>query len=263
VLKRLLKLAISLVVRCCDVARASFLKLAGRKPAPICVVLYYHGIDAAERPRFARQLDQLLRHTRPLDAALREPLNGKPNYSVMTFDDGFISVVQNALPELEQRRIPATIFIPTGSLGGKPAWIHNPAARGFREQVVSVTELAALGRRERITIGSHSISHPNFLKIDGEQAERELRQSKADLEAVVGRPVTLFSFPHGACNERVTELAKAVGYQRVFTIAPHAESNPTDKFVVGRVAVDPGDWPLEFRLKLLGAYRWLAHGPHS
>ena len=30
------------------------------------------------------------------------------------------------------------------------------------------------------------------------------------------------------------------------------------EFVVGRVATDPGDWPIEFRLKLMGAYRWIA-----
>ncbi len=26
---------------------------------------------------------------------------------------------------------------------------------------------------------------------------------------------------------------------------------------MGRVRVDPTDWPLEFHLKLMGAYRWL------
>ena len=29
-----------------------------------------------------------------------------------------------------------------------------------------------------------------------------------------------------------------------------------DEFVVGRTKADPEDWPLEFCLKLCGAYRW-------
>jgi hypothetical protein len=29
------------------------------------------------------------------------------------------------------------------------------------------------------------------------------------------------------------------------------------EFVLGRISVEPTDWALEFRLKLLGAYRWL------
>lgn len=257
-LKRLIKLSVSLAVRACDVAGAAVLRLVGRRPAPRCVVLYYHGVQNAERAPFARQLDQLLRHTRPLRAETQEPLNGTPHYSVMTFDDAFVSVVENALPELEARGIPATIFVPTGSLGGKPAWIHNPAARGAREQVVSAAELADLGQRALVTIGSHSISHPNFLKIDTARAETELRESRATLEHILKKPVTLFSFPHGACDHHTHALARAAGYQRVFTIAPRAETDPGRAFVVGRVAVEPTDWPLEFHLKLLGAYRWMA-----
>ena len=29
------------------------------------------------------------------------------------------------------------------------------------------------------------------------------------------------------------------------------------EFVTGRIAVNPTDWELEFRLKILGAYQWL------
>jgi hypothetical protein len=31
------------------------------------------------------------------------------------------------------------------------------------------------------------------------------------------------------------------------------------EFVTGRVGVSPTDWPMEFRLKLAGAYRWLPY----
>jgi hypothetical protein len=32
-----------------------------------------------------------------------------------------------------------------------------------------------------------------------------------------------------------------------------------EEFLSGRVKAEPTDWPLEFRLKLLGAYRWLPY----
>jgi hypothetical protein len=32
-----------------------------------------------------------------------------------------------------------------------------------------------------------------------------------------------------------------------------------DEFVTGRIDVQPTDWQIEFRLKVLGAYRWLPH----
>jgi peptidoglycan/xylan/chitin deacetylase (PgdA/CDA1 family) len=254
-MKRIIKLAISILVRGWDVAGAALSRLAGKNAPRRRVILYYHGVDRSQREHFARQMDELVRLTQPISAHSQPVLNGKSHYCAVTFDDGFVSVLENALPELAQRRIPATIFVPTGSLGQRPSWIKG---RPCSEIVMSPSQLADLKKNELVTIGSHSITHPNFLAIDDVHAERELKQSKADLEAVVGRPVSLFSFPHGACNEPIIEMAKGAGYRRVFTIEPESSSPTTDQFVMGRVAAGPADWPAEFRLKLLGAYRWLS-----
>jgi peptidoglycan/xylan/chitin deacetylase (PgdA/CDA1 family) len=257
-MKRLLKLLMSLLVRGWDVGRTTALRMTGRRPSPTCVVLYYHGIGAGQRERFARQMNEVLRLTQPIHIGAELKPNGAERYCGITFDDGFVSVMENALPELETRRIPATLFVPTGNMGSRPAWITNPASPANHERVVSRAELAALKDRQLVTVGSHSVSHPNFVKLDEAQATVEFKQSKADLEAVLGRPVRLFSFPHGAYNQSLLELAREAGYERVLTIKPECISVPDANFVQGRVAVGPDDWPLEFRLKLLGAYRWLA-----
>jgi peptidoglycan/xylan/chitin deacetylase (PgdA/CDA1 family) len=257
-MKRLIKLAISLTVHGWDIGTASLMRLIGRKPAPTCVVLYYHGVDATQRERFARQMDEVLRLTNPIPADLQQPLNGERHYCAVTFDDGFVSVIENALPELEQRRIPATVFVPTGSLGKKPAWVKDPSSRAGREVVMTAAQVAALKKQPLVTVGSHSVSHPNYLNLDESQAAREFGESKAELESLLGRKVTLFSFPFGKCSERLVELARAVGYKRVFTIEPESGAAHTDRFVTGRVAVDPDNWSIEFYLKIVGAYRWAA-----
>lgn len=252
-IKRLIKLAISLLVRGWDVFGMALLRCVGRGSAPTCVVLYYHGIDATRRERFARQMDQVLRFSQPVPADALGPLNGKVHYCAVTFDDGFVSVVENALPELERRRIPATLFVPTGSLGEKPGWMKNSA-----ERVLPAGTLKALNENRLVTIGSHSVTHPDFTRLEQTEADRELRESRARLEAIIGHPVTLFSFPHGAYSPRSLELAQAAGYKRAFSIRPESVRAGGNGFVAGRVLADPDDWPLEFRLKLLGAYRWLA-----
>jgi peptidoglycan/xylan/chitin deacetylase (PgdA/CDA1 family) len=254
-MKRLLKLAISLLVRVCDIFVASALRFLGWCPRPGCVVIYYHAIDASQRPRFARQMDDLLRLAKPIPADLSDVPDFSAHYCAVTFDDGFVSVLENALPELELRNIPATFFIPTGSLGGSPTWVQA-ASPARLQRVLSAEQLAGLKDHRLLAIGSHSISHPNFLKLDVAQARFELQQSKAQLEAILGRKITLFSFPHGACDSQAVALARAAGYNRVFTINPSNAFTSADGFVLGRVLVDPADWPLEFRLKLLGAYRW-------
>ncbi|HEV2395325.1 MAG TPA: hypothetical protein VGS27_00100, partial [Candidatus Sulfotelmatobacter sp.] len=61
-------------------------------------------------------------------------------------------------------------------------------------------------------------------------------------------------------NQRLLDICRATGYRRVFTILPRLAFSSPQEFATGRVAVDPTDWPLEFRLKLLGAYQWLPYG---
>lgn len=254
-MKRLLKLAISLVVRAWDILVAFALRLVGRRTQPTCVVIYYHAIDSGQRARFARQMDDLVRLAKPVPAGLSSLPGSPAHYCAITFDDGFVSVIENALPELELRNIPATFFVPTGLLGGPPAWVKaNSPAR--HQRVLSAEQLASLKDHRLLAIGSHSISHPNFQELDPAQARHELEHSKAQLEAILGRKVGLFSFPHGECDAQAIALARAAGYDRVFTISPSNAFTGPDNFVIGRVLVDPADWPLEFRLKLLGAYRW-------
>ena len=51
-------------------------------------------------------------------------------------------------------------------------------------------------------------------------------------------------------NPRLVRECREAGYERVFTIAPSLGLREPDEFETGRVAVDPTDWPIEFRLKL-------------
>ena len=256
-MKRVVKLGVSIVVRFWDLTLALALRIIGRQARPSCVVLYYHAIDPDQRGRFAWQMDELLRLAKPVPASLATLPDAPGHYCAVTFDDGFVSVLENALPELEQRRIPATFFVPSGCLGRPPAWV-KPTAPAARQCVLSAERLASLKNHGLLAIGSHSISHPNFLKLDPAGARRELEQSKAELEAILGDKVSLFSFPHGACDSLTFELSRAAGYNRVFTINPCNALTGADDFVVGRVLADPSDWPVEFRLKVLGCYRWLA-----
>jgi peptidoglycan/xylan/chitin deacetylase (PgdA/CDA1 family) len=124
--------------------------------------------------------------------------------------------------------------------------------------VASAEVLRTVADQPLVRIGSHSVSHPDFTRIDDEQARDELTRSKATLEEILQREVTSFSFPHGAHTQRSLDLARECGYARVFTIDPVPTADAHDEFSVGRVRVEPQDWPIEFRLKALGAYRGMA-----
>ena len=233
--------------------------LLRRPPLRRGVVLYYHAVTRRHGDRFAWQMDELLKRAHPFIAGSPASMVGGRRNVAVTFDDGFTSVLENAVPELVKRNIPFTMFVPTGCLGMQPSWVQDPTHPSFRERVISAAELRSLVDQPLAALGSHSITHPDFLTIDGERARQELVQSKADLEHVTGRRVDLFSFPHGRYSSALLDAALHAGYQRVFTVEPTRIESDANAYALGRVAADPSDWPIEFRLKIAGAYRWRAY----
>ena len=60
----------------------------------------YHGVTSKERNKFARQMDELIRLSNPVFPDIKGPLISNHHYIAVTFNDGFQSVIENALPEL-------------------------------------------------------------------------------------------------------------------------------------------------------------------
>jgi len=249
--KRIIKLFGSLCVRAWDVIAAGFARLIGTALPGRCVVLYYHEVPARERQHFARQMDYLSRSATVLPADYSGDLEAGKFFAAVTFDDGFVSVLENALPELQRYKMPATIFVPSGYLGQQPGWIKKD-----KKEWVMTPEQLRVARKGGLTIGSHTVLHSRLDRLSREQAGCEMSVSKSELEKILEQPVELLSFPHGAYNGNILELAQSIGYRRVFGIKPKWIEGQMNGFFMDRVAVNPWDWDIEFRLKLKGAYRW-------
>jgi peptidoglycan/xylan/chitin deacetylase (PgdA/CDA1 family) len=244
---RLIKLLVSLMFYgTCSIC-AALLTALRRESRSSFVAIYYHQVLAAQRERFARQMDHVVRWTQTITPDFSTIRQGAGRYLVITADDGWKSFEENALPELRRRNIPVTLFAISDKLGRS---IDN--VKGDR--IVSEAEL-----REFVTanaaIGSHTATHAALTRISREDAMSELRRSRERLSRIVGAPINLFCFPYGECNDALIDLARQAGYERVLTTMPE-RARPED-FAVGRVRVDPSDWPLEFHLKIMGAYRWI------
>ena len=168
----------------------------------------------------------------------------------ITFDDGFENFISVALPELQRRNIPSTVFIILDALGNE---FGTPA---LLEKVMSTDQLRRIPQ-DLVTLGSHTLTHPFLPSLGREEAVKELLESRLQLEKILNRGVTLFSFPFGGFTDELIRLSRQAGYTRVFTTLPHLAFTNTEEFAFGRIRADTTDWPLEFRLKLAGAYRWL------
>jgi peptidoglycan/xylan/chitin deacetylase (PgdA/CDA1 family) len=256
-LLRFIKLSISLCYFLWTEAGNAICSLMGRTPAGTCVAIHYHAVAPEERKRFAKQMDILLLHAKPITADYNQPLQPGQHHVVVTFDDGFMSVVENAIPELEQRKIPMAFFIPPGLLGTSPHWAGYGPAVGADDEIIATAECLRQLPSDLITFGSHSMTHAWLPPLSDEEAQFQISESRAELKKLLNRDIKLFSFPYGALDRRLVELCREAGYERVFSVLPvPAFTNPKE-FVTGRIAVNATDWKLEFRLKILGAYQWL------
>jgi peptidoglycan/xylan/chitin deacetylase (PgdA/CDA1 family) len=92
-----------------------------------------------------------------------------------------------------------------------------------RELCMSWDELKAFANDPLVTIGAHTITHPNLAKQSEPVALNELRSSRERIEAALGRPVLHLAYPYGdriAAGPREFALAKAAGFKTAVTTRP-------------------------------------------
>ena len=134
--------------------------------------------------------------------------------AVLTFDDGFRSWLTDVAPLLVLLGVRGTFYVSPG-LFGKQHWrVPGDAGRLLDED--EARALAADG----MELGSHALSHPDLRLLDGRELAFELRESKAAVERLTGRPCRTLSYPYGLYDERVTEAAAEAGYELAFGWLP-------------------------------------------
>jgi peptidoglycan/xylan/chitin deacetylase (PgdA/CDA1 family) len=171
-----------------------------------------------------RRVVSLRAATRMMDAHGRLPRG----IAAVTFDDGFASVYEHAMPTLLREGLAATIFLVAETLDGEGApidWIKDPKAPRRALSRAKVLELRDAG----FEIGSHSYAHHDLTTLLDEEIVADLRRSREVLEGLVEGPVTLLAYPGGSNNERVRKAAGIAGFQNSFAMAdterpglPHA-----------------------------------------
>lgn len=256
-IKRIVKFLIAIVFRSVENIGSLF---RNNKDKPgTCVVLMYHDVTPAHYQRFVRQMEILPQLAIPVATDSIGGIKNGRHHVAVTFDDGFASTIEAVLPILTRHAIPATFFIPTAHFGKEAAWINDKDRRKLTGPIITAESLKLLGKSKGVTIGSHGMNHLRLTEIKDDDARKELSESKRQLENITGTKVKSHSFPYGAYEDHHIAMARNAGYDHVFTVDPTVVTGVGEAFVVGRVQVEPTDWPMEFTLKVLGAYRWHPH----
>ena len=210
------------------------------------MILMYHAVAAvAADPnllcvppeRFARQMswlaDRGLRGVSvgTLIAAMRA---GRPRGLVgITFDDGYASVLDAALPVLRRHGFGATVFVITDRLGGCSDW--DDGTDWPLLSAAGISELASAG----IEIGSHGASHVRLAGLAPGQLARQVSQSRADLAALLGGEVAGFAYPYGVMDAAARRAVHDAGYS--YACAVQAPLHALGYLALPRIYAGPRD----------------------
>ena len=167
---------------------------------------------------FARQLETLVESgytvidVSALLEGLERPDSLPTRAALLTFDDGYASMLGSAQSLLARFGFPAVLFVPTDYVGGSNRFDQDnePA-----EPICSWEQLRELQRGD-ISIQSHGVSHRSFSELTAAEQATELRDSKNRLEEALDTPVGVFAFPYGDCGtdpEAVDNAMAKAGYQ--------------------------------------------------
>lgn len=206
-------------------------------------ILLYHRVDrqvstlshitqrlTVDPQDFAAQMSWLRWHgfhaltQRQLFAGLEEGASLPCRPLLVTFDDGYRDVLDNAAPVLRRLGMPATMYVITDRLT-----LRNSGFLSWR----GVAEL----EREGFDIGSHTVTHRPLTALSDREVVDELIRSRIELERHLVHPVQWLAYPHGAVDARIVEIARRAGYVLGATSSPGTLQDARDPLELHRFEI--------------------------
>lgn len=184
------------------------------------MILVYHHVSQHTPPStsvtpavFEAHLDHLARNdftVLPLAEVIETLAHHRPlpdRAVALTFDDAYVSVHREALPRLERRGWPFTVFVPAESID-----------RGYRGYM-TWDELRDLERRGG-TMGNHGTRHAHLIRREPGESESEWRRRVSDdilgaqvrLEAELKQPLRVLAYPYGEFDDSLERLIEELGF---------------------------------------------------
>jgi len=175
---------------------------------------------------------------------------------VITFDDGFKNFYTEAFPALSKYGFTATMFLPT-------AFISNSRMSFKKAECLTWNEIREM-RQAGMQFGSHTVNHPQLSGLKFPEIERELRDSRVEIEQQLGESATTFAYPYAfpqgnrSFASTFRDLLVEAGYTCCVTTELGRVKAGDDPYRIKRLPANSCDDPRLFRAKLEGGYDWLA-----
>lgn len=196
-------------------------------------VLGYH--DVPDAALFETHIKRLV-DAGTMFASLNAVVTGEASQGVaITFDDGYESQFVNALPVLRRLKIPATVFVVAGRIGGRADWPAAPGASAPPPPLPLMNRTHILEARDwGFEIGAHGWTHALLTHASEISVQQEVITARESLAMLIDGPVRSLAYPYGAFDDRTIAVAAEAGYSTAVTTIPGAVTADTNRLAVPR-----------------------------
>jgi peptidoglycan/xylan/chitin deacetylase (PgdA/CDA1 family) len=249
VIKSLVKRGIRRVAKTGFVAADVFAK---RMPGPR--LLIYHQVGAGlgrqmevTTAHFYRHVDWLASHGRVvgLDQALAD--RGRPGSDqqyVLTFDDGYEDVYENAWPVLRDRQLPFVLYLTTD-----PVESHRSLTPGGRAEPLTWGQVEEMLESGLMTLGAHTHRHLELGAMGVGAIEEEIKISNDLIVKRTGVTPVHFAYPWGYWSEVAHPVIQAA-YETATLGSGAPITVDSDLLKLNRVPVQLSDGTFFFKRKM-------------
>ncbi|MEM6781517.1 MAG: polysaccharide deacetylase family protein [Pseudomonadota bacterium] len=116
------------------------------------------------------------------------------NTVVLTFDGGYRSILNNAIPLLEDNDLPYTLFIPSNLMS-----VAN-------QQYLNWTDLKSISKSDLATIGIHPAAYTSLRGSDKTIIQRNINTALGDFQKHLGERPKLFAYPFGDYDDAYADI---------------------------------------------------------
>jgi peptidoglycan/xylan/chitin deacetylase (PgdA/CDA1 family) len=177
----------------------------------------------------------------------------------ITFDDGYADNLLQALPLLQKYNSKATLYLVVDrfdrdwSVARKA---HHDEGELKKEAKLSDEQVEILLESGCIELGSHSMTHANFVTLPPDEVLHELQASKRSLEKRFSVDVKSFAFPFGLYTVEQVALVDRAGYQNAVTSEEGIESlKDVKRLELKRIKISGKDNWLAFLVRMRSGRR--------
>lgn len=211
----------------------------GKVVAPILLYHHVNGENTDSRyrvsiPNFSEQMGALndLGYTAITISMLVEALTQGRDLPekpiVITFDDGHMSVYEQAFPIMSEHGFPGVFYIVANRINNLNDFVN----------VDQISDMVNAGWE----IGSHGYSHLDITK-NHASAAYEIGQSKLDLQTALDININTFAYPYGEVNPFVAQKVSDYGYRAGLGLGTSITHTYNTLYYLNRIEIQ-GDYTL-------------------